>query len=540
MTGRSITQKIVLLLLTSILPLNLLSLWSSYQVISDSYQTITASTQSSLNSYAAQIDDRISNSNYLLYNTISNDIDFLSFYNEKNPADYLIARQRFFISLQGILTAGNSADAFFIHVDHASDLLVIPKKSSELTSGALLDYVSQVDFEANTGQWSLVTLDKYPCLIKSVVQNGYSYGAIINLQRILNEVRTYTEYSDYQLSIHRSDESLAVPASMQAIVSECSLADAALHMEIPVTEIRKGISLFRWSSIILLSVYILLIPVLYHFLRKWLIKPLKILNLAHRQLEQGHEEYRIVSVGNTDEFQEAYQSFNRMADNIQRLTKETISREVAYKDMLLTNLQLQIRPHFLLNTFNMLYTLVQTNKNQAAQKMILYLSQYFRYLFQYSEDLELFDKEFTLVKQYLEIAEIQYPGRFTFSSQVDPDVSMTRLPPLLLHNFIENIISHALLPDRVVHIMFLALYEDGVVTLQIADDGKGMAEEIIRQINSQSADGLKKGPHLGLRNSVSRLTYFYQGKATIEAESHPNEGTILTITFPYDLEEVSE
>ena len=173
-----------------------------------------------------------------------------------------------------------------------------------------------------------------------------------------------------------------------------------------------------------------------------------------------------------------------MAEGLQNLRLENINKELAYKQMLLDNLQLQIRPHFLLNCFNLLYTMVQTQKTEAAQKMILYISQYFRYLFKYNRSLEIFTKEFELIQSYLEVSEYQYPGEFTFQYEFDPEIELVRVPPLMLHNFIENILSHALVHGRVVHIMFSGFYEDGMVTFQIADDGSGISEEAMKQINS--------------------------------------------------------
>lgn len=58
--------------------------------------------------------------------------------------------------------------------------------------------------------------------------------------------------------------------------------------------------------------------------------------------------------------------------------------------MELKNLQLQIHPHFLLNTFNLVYTLAQRKETGAIQDIVIYLSEYFRYIFRSGKSLELF------------------------------------------------------------------------------------------------------------------------------------------------------
>ena len=137
----------------------------------------------------------------------------------------------------------------------------------------------------------------------------------------------------------------------------------------------------------------------------------------------------------------------------------------------------------------------------------------------------------------MEIAEIKNPGAFTFRADFDPEISLVRVPPLLLHNFVENIISHALLPDRVVHIMFYASYEEGIATFQIADDGRGMQQKDVDRINREEYEEYARGLHVGIRNSITRIKYFYDQKACINVESTLGEGTVFTITIPYNLEE---
>lgn len=283
--------------------------------------------------------------------------------------------------------------------------------------------------------------------------------------------------------------------------------------------------------------YAFLFPVLYILFRKHVAFPLKILNKAHGELQLGNESYRILTKPDSHDFEVAYASFNNMADTLQHLRLENINQELAAKQLQLSNLQLQIRPHFLLNTLNLLYTLIQTHKEVPAQEMILYLSNYFRYMFRSGNNLSMFDREMALIEEYLHISSFQFPGAFEISYQIDPNVSMVRVPALLLHNFVENIISHSLISGKTIHIVFYAEYEDQTVTIQISDDGRGMNEEDVAMINSGDFSSIAAGQHVGIQNSVKRLKYYYGEKATLEVESQLNVGSTFTISFPYNLEE---
>ena len=83
-------------------------------------------------------------------------------------------------------------------------------------------------------------------------------------------------------------------------------------------------------------------------------------------------------------------------------------------------------------------------------------------------------------------------------------------------------------------------YEDGIVTIQIADDGIGMNEEDTALINSGDFSSSPEGSHVGIKNAVLRLKHFYGEKSSITVESEPDSGTIFTITIPYNLTEVSD
>ena len=50
-------------------------------------------------------------------------------------------------------------------------------------------------------------------------------------------------------------------------------------------------------------------------------------------------------------------------------------------------LQLQIRPHFFLNCLNTIYSMAQTQLYEEIMKMSMITSNYFRYIFQNTQDL---------------------------------------------------------------------------------------------------------------------------------------------------------
>jgi len=290
--------------------------------------------------------------------------------------------------------------------------------------------------------------------------------------------------------------------------------------------------------IALAFVYILLIPIIFVLLDKMLLKPLRRIQSAMTKMKDGEQGYRISFHRYAKEFRVINQSFNEMADNIETLKIANYEKEISRRKMELKNLQLQIRPHFLLNTFNLVYSLAQIKDFKSIQKLALYLSDYFRYIFRSGKELETFDQEYELIKKYLEISAIRYPEAYEVIYDVDDKVLIVPIPPLLIHNFVENIINHALIRKKTIKIKVSAHYDSGWAEFIVEDDGCGMDEEKVESINSGNFH-TKSGKRIsvGLANSYQRILYFYGDKSTMKVDSEINKGTKMTVRFPITMPE---
>ena len=252
---------------------------------------------------------------------------------------------------------------------------------------------------------------------------------------------------------------------------------------------------------------LLLIPVLYLVISNLLLNPLRLVNQAHKRLQEGDLDYRIQEKANSIEYSYSFLSFNQMADQIKTLKIENYEKELDRQKMELKNLQLQIHPHFLLNTFNLVYTLAQRKETGAIQDIVIYLSEYFRYIFRSGKSLELFPKEQKLIEGYIRMAEVRYPDSIEVRYEYDPEISFVRVPPLLLHNFVENIVKYAVKQGQITHISLLGQYIDGIVTFMIMDDGAGMSEEEVKNLDKRMRNGNIDGEHIGFVNSLKAQVF---------------------------------
>ncbi len=525
--------KSIFALIILLLPLNLLSLLTTAEVMKNAQSTLSDSVYLPLNTQMELIDAQISNTNFFLYNILQNNADCIAMLNQNDDWKYEYHKTQLYYSVNENLALSNAADLLFFYMDKKDDLLPIYKGSDKpVTRTDIMDVLLSSDL--SDGKWHLLSIEGRMILSRTVEQKTYRYGAVIDLSSYITEISRIMSYSYNTLAF--SDAPMQESNQNMAFSVKSSHTSLYLNLSIPKSEITQNIDLrIRIISNAMLA-YLLIIPVLYILFRKYVTRPLSVLNQGHQQLVMGNENYQIEVPAKSREFQQAYASFNHMASTLKQLRIEKLNKELSEKQLQLDNLKLQIRPHFLLNTLNFLYTLVQTGQMDSAQDLILYLSKYFRYMFRTGKDLEMFDKELALIQEYMKISALHYPDSFQVSYQIDPSISQMRIPPLLLHNFFENIIQHSLISGKIIHIIFYAEYEDHVVTIQISDDGRGMAPEMVAHINAMDFSTEKSNTHLGLRNSVNRIKYYYGQTASLTVESAINRGTLFTLRIPYNLD----
>ncbi|MCI2048558.1 MAG: histidine kinase [Lachnospiraceae bacterium] len=550
----SLMYMTVIILCAVILPFNILSLIVGGIMISSARQVYRQSVTASLVSYSDRLDQRIKNIDYSLYDFPSNNASFIRYFQEYSDWHYDFYRYDVGRIMDNLLQLSDSADSMFCYIPAKNDLLVVNKHSvynadlhDRIDNDALLSTIRDRDKE--NGKWFCLEYNKNKYLVRIISEEDHYIGAYINCSKFITKMQESSVFRNKQLTI--SDKAPASEKGFLLCQSGLSEAPVTLFCKIRNADVTGSISAWMWVAFLFLLLSLLMVPIFIYLFRKHIDHPLVILRKAFHELQGGNENYRIRDRASSAEFTDTYLSFNRMAENIMILRRNALEEEqhkheleIHNLNLQLDNLQLQIRPHFLQNMMNLLFTLVQNRRNENAKELILYLSGYFRYMFRRGHSLELFDKEMELVREYLNISGMHYANAFTVSYQIDPILSLIRIPPLLIHNFVENTIQHAIEPGHTIHIVIYGEYDEDLhlVTLQISDDGRGMDPKFADMINRNDFSSLEEGKHIGIRNSINRLKYYYKGAASVSVESVLGEGTTFTIRIPYDLstEEMGE
>ncbi len=108
----------------------------------------------------------------------------------------------------------------------------------------------------------------------------------------------------------------------------------------------------------------------------------------------------------------------------------------------LIELQNQLSPHFLFNHFNILYSLIDENKEEA-KNFLNQLAEIYRYVLrQKEEELVSLEKELEFLKGYIFLLEVRFSDKINIQLQIDARQNQYHIPPLSLQILLENAIKH--------------------------------------------------------------------------------------------------
>lgn len=535
----SITRQITLLVVCLVLPLNILVLAATGVSMDAVQRHSVQSIEATAALYRQQLDGRLTAVNSYFFN-LNEDSSFTLFIQQRGDDPYRLARSGVIRGAQGNLSSAEAADGYFFYAPKQDDLALVYEggyaglSMAEVLDdrAALRECLGAVSWPEATG-WQILEAGGSSWLFRFSRRGDFYYGAILSLTRLYEDIASTVPAAGAELLL------AAAPGEeekgMTGVWEPLNQSGLWLHIAVPRSEVVRSLPAIQWVALVLACLYLLLIPALLLILNRRLLRPLLDIRRAMLKLGGGDQDYRLPEREPhlAREFNDIHRSFNQMAGSLHTLKIQNYEAALQKKELELKNLQLQIRPHFLLNTFNLIYSLAQLRDYKSIQKFVLYLTDYFRYLFREGASLAPFSQELDLIEKYLDVSAIRYPDCFTVTYDIDPKTHPVPVPPLLLHNFVENVFKHAMRLGEDIHIRISARLEAAMAAFTIEDDGAGMDPATVRQLNGGSF-GTGTNEHIGLQNSLRRLETVYGRKGLLWVDSAPGEGTRFTIRIPWE------
>ncbi|MCR4658568.1 MAG: sensor histidine kinase [Lachnospiraceae bacterium] len=213
------------------------------------------------------------------------------------------------------------------------------------------------------------------------------------------------------------------------------------------------------------------------------------------------------------------------------LTKlhEAIERQ---REAQIVALEAQINPHFLYNTLDTINWMAIDKDEYDISNAINALATILRYAIDASNAEVRVSDEVEWLKKYIYLQQYRLKNQFSCSVYVEPEAASALIHKLLLQPFVENSIVHGFDKSTKDAELSVDIRRQGdELAITIEDNGIGMSEETVKQVNEGFPEDASEGAGIGMKNAVTRLRMYYGNAGRVQARS--DTGTRIIITIPY-------
>ncbi|MBH5318936.1 sensor histidine kinase [Paenibacillus sp. GSMTC-2017] len=323
----------------------------------------------------------------------------------------------------------------------------------------------------------------------------------------------------------------------------------------PVAKVEQAAA-NRYFIIVTIIIIMVAIAIAY-FLSRSVSKPIKSIVQEVRRVERGDLSTNLHASDSYEEINYLNEHFNRMVNEINGLVERNKIATASEKNAQIHALQSQVNPHFLYNTLDMIYWLLDEKENERLSNLILSLSCMFRYSSDWRSSVATLGDELEQIKHYMTIISARSDGRIHVNHHIDNKSLMVSLPKMTLQPLIENAVIHGLSGRTGEGAITLTSTEEGQkVFIYIHDNGVGISEEKLVELKNSLARaerlewnelleeerqsmtvepaiyGTSHGSGAGFLNVHRRLVLEFGAGYGLRVESKENNGTTIIVMVP--------
>lgn len=568
----SIKFKMIMILLVIMIPLLAMMFFNDFYAIQVVHNQVAESYKNMISMYMKQIDNNLEDVDKYLSNleALNNDLGIMG-YSSTGEDNYNLAKIRLYEKIVGDINMFKSISSIFSYSVSRDDYMEVNNEAGiygdreEVKAYIINDEIKNRSDSGNlqNSNWCVRKIGKEYYLLRIMKMGDIylgSYGNVKNLVALLNLMdvgqnidsllvtdigepmmnKQLIRDNNINLNLNFNKYHILGDKNKYLTVGSKSLqGNFSLVALIPDKKILEKLPYFNWGITLISIAFIVLLPICFLILKKILLNPLKHMVSAMKRIENGNLEVRIEPYDTSEEFQIVNTAFNKMIDKVNELKINIYEEKLNRQKAELQHLQLQINPHFFLNTLNIIYALARAKNYEIIQEMTLCLIKYFRYMFKSNLTFVLLRDELQHVRNYLHIQELRFDHTLNYEIEVPEFLMDTHVPPLIIHTFIENSIKYAITLDKPIQISVNGEFVENVesetyLELTIQDSGDGFKEEVLKELQVGNRITDEQGEHIGIWNLQQRLMLLYNGRAHISFSNGIPNGAEIKILLPLE------
>lgn len=300
-----------------------------------------------------------------------------------------------------------------------------------------------------------------------------------------------------------------------------------------VANVSSQMAAFKWVALLLAMLFGVILFCLMRGATKISVQSTKDIDIISDAFEQvkGGNLSSYISICSSREFQTIGESYNLMLDSLKEQIEKNREMIAHMAFAQIKQLESQINPHFLFNTLENIRIMCKLD-TAKADKMIVNLSSLLRYSISNAEEDVTVRQDMENTQHYLSILKMRFNRRFQYSIHMDEDIMELVIPKLLIQPLIENSIKYGF-GDRENLTVEISGYREAECLIVVCrDDGMGIEQEILRELEQTLTQPKNRSSHLGLYNIHKRIQLKYNGDYGMSIKSEAGNGTTIILKLP--------
>jgi two-component system sensor histidine kinase YesM len=268
-------------------------------------------------------------------------------------------------------------------------------------------------------------------------------------------------------------------------------------------------------------------------LARRITRPISQLSRAMRRIQDGDFSVRVEERG-TREIVTLARSFNTMGAEIDALVRKVALEEREALRAELLALRLQINPHFLYNTLEVMRGIAYAHDAPEAAEIASSLSALLRYSTAMDGDTVPVHEELESLRHYLKIQKHRFGERFATRIRIEPEAADAPVPRFILQPLVENAFHHAIEKSTRRLLLRVHIYaKEGDLFVEVQDNGQGMSEEELAELRQSLERGMEsQNTGIGLLNVHNRIRLSFGEGYGASITSAPEQGTQVVLRLP--------
>ncbi|MFC5447847.1 sensor histidine kinase [Paenibacillus aestuarii] len=297
------------------------------------------------------------------------------------------------------------------------------------------------------------------------------------------------------------------------------------------------------NSMLMLAIVLLVLAIsAATWLSHGITKPLSRLASAMRYVQKGDfagAEQRIQPDTRVhDEVGYVTLTFRNMVSQLRYHIKTEFEHKLLRQQAEYKALLMQINPHFLFNTLELLSSLAMQKRTDDTVDVIHALGKMLRFSLRISDDVIALKEEVMYARYYISILKIRFGDKLQIELEEEGELDRLEVTKFILQPLIENAVKYSFAQQPEAKVFIRVQRDRDAVHLVVRDNGPGIAADMVEQLqaesaNPQFADLLRsRSKQIGLRNVLGRCRLYYGARFAFQIDAEPGQGTCLALILP--------